>query len=274
MEPRIVEGMPFADYVADPSLNFSSLKWMDDCPATFKSMFVDPEDAEERLPSTDEQAFGRAWHHYVLETKTFSSAFYVTPQITRRGAAWDAVLELAGNRQVLWEHSAEQVFQMARALGQHDIFPAIFKKSKRELSIFWEQEGTPCKARIDIWNPHLSILCDLKSARSASPKFFLREIFDRQYDAQLAWYRTALRAAGVSGQINVVIIAQGKVNGYQIMPYELSEEVLAAGEMENAARLKKYQQCKATDTWPGYPAVVYKVTLPEKKAREILGGNV
>lgn len=273
MEPKLIEGMSFADYVASPALNFSSLKWMDDCPATFRSMFLEPEDPEERPASTDDQVFGRAYHHYILENKTFSSEFYPTTKIARRGAPWDEVLKIAGGLQVIWDEDLETIVAMAAALGQHELCPGIFRGSKRELSIFWEQDGVPCKARVDLLNSKLGIFADLKSTRSAAPKFFLKEIIDRRYDAQLAWYREALRAVGFD-KLSPMLIAQGKTNGHQVMVYELTAELLDVAALDNAARLKKYKICKERDEWPGYPSIVYKVTLPEWKAKEVFGGNV
>ena len=47
MKQEIIYDLPFSDYRAVKALNFSSLKHMDDCPATFNKKFNDEEDDDD-----------------------------------------------------------------------------------------------------------------------------------------------------------------------------------------------------------------------------------
>lgn len=269
MTPGIYEGMPFSKYQADPALNFSSLKLIDDCPETFFKERLNPDDPEERPTNTDEMKFGRAYHHFILEPSTFPNFFATVDKMTRRGADWEAIVAKAGSREIIFTEEYDRIIEMKKRLASHALFPGLIAKAKKEISVFWEKDGTPCKARIDIYQPELQAITDLKTCQSAHTKLFSNEIFRRLYYRQLAWYIDALTAHGLPVKASF-IVAQAK-DGYQIQIYQVPLELIELGRSENLLSFAQFQACSESNTWPGYPEEVVTVRMPDWKIREITG---
>jgi hypothetical protein len=76
-----------------------------------------------------------------------------------------------------------------------------------EVSIFWHENGVPCKARLDYWKRRTIV--DLKSFRSKEritslDRWVLQDLFNYRYDIQRAHYGNGHAAAGA-------LVEEGKV---------------------------------------------------------------
>lgn len=266
--------VPFLTYQLDTGLNFSDLKQIDESPEHFHLSRMFRQDI-----SSDEMRFGRAYHHHLLEHKTFPSHYLITPKVRKAGENWDKLkLQAAAeNREILFEEDFEIIQTMRKKLASHALVPGLIAGSKKELSIFWQEhhgEGNVerCKARIDCYNEKVNVLADFKTVESAHPRDFIKTLFSYKYDCQLAWYMKALRAVGIKPD-SALIVAQSKKRPYSVMVYELDADTLAVAERENAERLDRFFTCKVAKAWPGYPEVAFKVRPPEWKMNKYFGNG-
>lgn len=107
-------------------------------------------------------------------------------------------------------------------------------------------------------------LCDFKTSRNASPKFWAREVFNYGLDMQGALYLDIFNAATGDGRFEFRHIVQESLPPYAVGHRLLSEDFLSLGRMRYLNALRRYCQCLNSDTWPGYEAPgVPTITRPE-----------
>jgi hypothetical protein len=113
----------------------------------------------------------------------------------------------------------------------------------------WEWDGVPCKAKVDRFAK--GTLVDLKTASSASPAAFQREMVLRGHHLRAAWYldgwNTVYRDAG---DYRFVVI--GKAEPHLISVYQLDDSALQRGRTLYRHALKLFRQCQDAGVWPGY----------------------
>lgn len=98
-------------------------------------------------------------------------------------------------------------------------------------------------------------LIDLKTADICiNNKAWSRHIDSYGLDVQAALYLDLYTAATGEDRCNFIHIAQEQSPPYHIEPYLLAAEFLELGRMKYVSALKRYCQCLATNTWPGYSA--------------------
>lgn len=139
----------------------------------------------------------------------------------------------------------------------------VFDPAHSELTAIAEVNGVFCRVMVDnaSADPHAPIY-DLKSTTDASPEAVIRAIMSYGYDVQEAHYRDTWKAAtGHDRPFQFVFIE--KEEPFEICVMDLSG---AAHEMasKQAARARYlWHQHMKMNTWPGYPAKVQRLELPE-----------
>ena len=256
--PSVVEGMSYSDYSQVAALNWSSLKNIADCPAKFRVERLNPK------PRTDAMKFGSAYHTYVLERSLFRSQYKVVPKMVRRGKDYEAACQEAAvaGKELLWEEELEQIEAMARVFDSHAFVPGLMKDSLREVSIFWKRAGIKCKARIDIANPTLRILGDLKTTQCSRPEKFINQLATMGYDQQMAWYLDGLANNRIYMEA-CVIFGQSKDRPFGVWGYELKRDELVVSAREVDKLFSLYETCNESNHWPLYPEVLTQVEIPK-----------
>jgi hypothetical protein len=118
-----------------------------------------------------------------------------------------------------------------------------------ELTICFEWCGHPFKARLD-WHDGTSVW-DLKTARDASPRGFIRAINNFNYHMQAALYLDACAASGLGAE-QFMFLAQEKMQPYPYAIYALSDEAAAYGRAKNEQALQTLLSCKENDDYRPY----------------------
>jgi len=113
---------------------------------------------------------------------------------------------------LLTEDQFNKVLMAHRTIKSNPYLVEAFTKGFPEVSIFWRQEGVPCKARIDYLKLKASV--DLKSISSRGrlltfDEMALADIFGRgyRYDAQAAHYQDGRLAAAELHKAGKVFMA-------------------------------------------------------------------
>ena len=258
--------MDEADYHADPvpggSLSASGARKLLASPARFA---YDREHPPEPTPAME---LGTAAHRLVLGTGPELAVIDAPDWRTRAAKEAAAAAREAGAVPLLTtEH--EQVQMMAAALRNHPIAAALFdpERGDPEQSLFWtdDRTGVWMRARLD-WLPRHPpgrlIIGDYKTAISASPDGFTRDVANFGYHQQAAFYCDGATALGLADNPAFLFVVQEKAAPYLVAVYELDVLAMEAGRARNRLAAEMYRDCTEAGIWPGYPAEIGLISLP------------
>lgn len=263
-KPGVYEGVSFAEYHAWPAAANSRLGALRKSPAHLREYILNPGDTETLIQ-------GRALHCAVLEPDDFPARFgrFDGDARTKEGKAKkDELAKKFGRSFVLRADDYDNVLRARQSVFAHPAHRLL--TGKHELSIVWldEETGTLCKARHDCHSPALGggAIVDLKKARDASKRAFMRSIHSYGYAIQAAHYTAGAQAHGLNFQ-HYVNFAVETESPWNCQAYRMMEAAIDAGEQERRFLLRKYAELLALpmSEWPvGYSDMaVDDITLPD-----------
>lgn len=272
-EPGVYDGMPDAEYHADPvpggSLSSTGARRLlpPSCPARYKYEQDHPPE------STTTFDIGTAAHSLILGAGRPIVA--VDADDWRAKAARDEREAIRDTGAVpLLRAEYAQVRAMAAAIREHPLATALLDPAggKPEQSLFWvDVTGTWLRARID-WLPGTDsrrrmIAVDYKTTSSASPGAFAKSVASFGYHQQAAQYADGIRALGLDADPAFLFIAQEKTPPYLVTVFELDAAAMQAGRALNRRAIEIYRDCTESGIWPGYSQDIELISLPPWAAR-------
>ena len=256
---KIISDMPFEQYLAVDAASNSILSKVRVSPAHCWEYM------NRRRESTEAQVIGQAVHCLVLEPESFPSRFAEAPEVDRRTKVgkdlWTEFCQSNPGKTILKIDHANVARSVSRAILGHETARVLLAGIHPEMSIFWDDRETQCKARVDAWNAPLGVVCDLKTTTNASARFFERQIIQLGYYRQAAWYMRGMRACGLEPK-SFVFIAVEKEAPFGVSLFSISRDLLSVGDDENVRLLEIFAKAKREDVWPGYPTHVQAVSVP------------
>lgn len=261
----IIRDLPDAEYRAAPGYGSTALKWfLEEVPAQAKHWLDHPEDA----PSFDAAPVGQLIHALVLDQPH--------PFVVKN---WDGRTKEGKARA---EEVAEQGliplsqddFTLAKGCAEgvlrHPTVRAILERpGSGEVSAFAEIDGVKVKARFD-WLPEVSdkrmIVLDLKSALSAHPRKFVKNVANFDYAVQYGGYLDVLNAVlgpmphGMEPELLFVAIDKRPPH---LVSLNGLPEVWASIGREKAARARRIiAACQESGVWPDYGPDIHYLDMP------------
>lgn len=270
--PGLHEGMSADDYHAIPAMSAGGLKRMQQSPAHFWGMQLDPRRPPPGEP-TPALINGTLVHCALFEPHTLEQRYVVRPAgmsfSSKEGRAWrDAQTKVIVD--AVQMQAAKAQAARLRALPE---LGALLAEGVGESSAFWidESTGELCKCRPDWTSPAGDgvILVDGKTCQDASPDGFGRAIWNYRYHLQAAWYADGYERATGLRVYGFVFAAVESAWPHQGAAYMLSDEVMDAARRENRRLLDLYAHCKRTGVWPGYATQISLITLPAWANRQL-----
>lgn len=281
-----MRGVPvtFAEYVAMPSVNWSTLRAILRSPLHYQHALAHP------MAETPAMRLGSAVHCAVLEPDVFPLRYVVVtpeqiadlapPRNTREGrAAWAAYLDAHPDqpdrvdsdeyqRLVLADALPGKVLLAAdtydRCLAIRDAVqahpaagPYVAGAGANETVIAWDDPAIGrCKGRLDRVSDNPPAIVDLKTSRDIDSGAFGRQAAALLWHAQLAWYQAGWkRATGVL--LPCVIVAVENTPPYDVALVNVDEDSLEAGRDDVRRAISTLAECRASGEWPGrYPSPV------------------
>jgi len=212
-----------------------------------------------RFAGSSVMTMGTATHCLVLEgDDTFNAQFVCKPEsikyTTKEGKEWK---EAQGRKTILVNDGKDRqwdsVIGMSAALRELEWFDSSQPEYRKynEVSIYWEDYGIPCKARLDrvVHTPDETIVLDLKTTDSVSVEKFQSKMVDLGYDFQAAWYSHAAKL--VYGKpTRFIFVAVERNDPHTIDLFEMPQEVLDEARFKNEMALKRLKECLMTNEWP------------------------
>jgi hypothetical protein len=256
--------VPYEEYRASPGLNHTHLSKMDTSPLACK---VDTD-----KPQTKALRLGRLNHLCTLEHELFLDHGVVWPGgVTKTGKPTtnknsadykEFVIEQeALGKSVVDQSDLDLCERIRVAIITHPTASMYLTETKNELSIYWEHRlGLPCKSRIDALGSARVI--DLKFLRDLRPHKVNRAITEYHYDSQAAFYSDAVFALTQERRPYYIIAAE-KVQPFDVVVFELDDEVLRVGRSKYERWMRRFIECTESGIWPGISDWPVKVELPQ-----------
>jgi exodeoxyribonuclease VIII len=241
--------------------------------AFYRQFIADGGKPEEK--ETPQMRLGTLVHSLVLEPHLFEDQYIVLPDGDYRTKAFQAfktdaesqvlASKAAGvNLSIIYQHELDTAKIMAHRLRQHDVFGRCYTMLptwRVEEKIEFEWLGVQCKAKPDAFAD--SFIFDIKTTADPSPDAFARQIFDRGYHRQAAFYRIAVNELlGVKPTFFFVTVQN--CEPYDVAMHDLDDESLELGREEVEALLREYKRRLETGNWiPEWGSGVNPIEKPK-----------
>lgn len=258
MKPGLHRHIPFDAYLKIDARSRSEIMRLDN-PA--KALLQ----AQLQQAPTDAMRFGSAMHAALLEPDVFEETYAQEPAEFKGGrkggdgprATWRREQIAAGKTildygQVADVHRAVRQF---KACEDPTIKAIMSDVGGAEGTVVWEDEqtGEMLKVRPDYWSSNELVLADIKTAKSAHPLDFERDVFRYGYHAQAAMYLDGWKAA-TGKEATWVWVVQEKDEYGLVCAHTASPKTIQAGRTAYQSRLRILIQCRESGVWPGYPS--------------------
>ncbi len=269
----IFYGVDREEYDAIRAANQSSLKLLARSAKYARHKLDNPE-------TTEPMAFGTAVHVATLEAEDFPARYHVMPKVDRRTTvgkqAYADALNAAEGKIILPETgklSYDYACQMGEALHKHPDIHRLFERGpEREAMLVWRDEvtGLLCKGLVDaLIDDKWATLGDLKTSRNCSEDFMSRELYDRGYHVQGAFYLGGYRTITGKTDANFVLAVVENEPPFDCALYPIGEKSLTLGGIEVRRYLETWKQCSETGKWPGVPQRPIELDVPAYRLKEL-----
>ena len=242
-----------SEYFAEKDyFNFSTIKELLVSPLNFWWNIENPQ------APTQAMKLGTTIHCWLLEPVKFFNEYVSAPTLDKRTKEYK---EFASNNTDKFIYDAREVEPIMKAIKRNKgNFPGLDlildAETINEYCIFWDNY----KCKIDAFEENEGILIDVKTTSDVEPMQFLRTIRKNNYHLQLAHYKKGLEACKF--QVNKCkIIAIQNQAPYDVVEYELEEEVINYAEVKLEALYEKLNEVLLFDTKDGVSNKTINVTL-------------
>lgn len=254
--------MPFSEYLALEALHSSAFQYLKKSLAHYR--YHADNDPKEPTPA---MVFGSLVHTLLLEPEKMGE-FIIAEEYDRRtkeGKALEAESK-ATKRPVVKVSTLEDAKILTGAIEAHPAARYFLEKllpENKELSLFWGDGSSGCKARLDGWIPEMGTRIEIKTTGGeASAEGFGRDIFLRNYHLQSAMYSLGMEAITDEPILHHVFIVPEKEPPHAVAVFRLDDAVLHLAKKEVKGLISQYKRAKETNLWPGYPDSVQNVDIP------------
>lgn len=264
---KIIKGMTEKDYNEAEGLRSSIASIID------KQTLAHAKHAMQNFDQSDKGALilGSAAHDYIFRPSIFDEKWGILPSnykgTTTAGKEKKAALADVHGNNILKSDEHQLLISFKKSLESHPTISKLLAGiTETELSIFWEEQGIQCKARLDAVAEigGTAVLIDLKTSRSAAQSDFERSCINYGYLIQSAHYLAGAKACGIvkEDNNNFLHVVIEKEAPFLCAVYCLDDGSLELGEKRRQEAMRKYSCAKATGVWCGYSEVIETIAAP------------
>lgn len=251
------------DYRREIGENQSALKYMLESPAHYKAA------RKRKLAPSSAMEIGTALHCKVLEgDETFNANYVLKPEgislATKEGKEWKASI---GRKKALTEggkddswNAVHGMTESLRKLAWFDESQADYRKFN-ELSIYWDWNEIPCKARLDRLLVGDGIVLDLKTTDSVDSDTFVKKVISFKYDFQAAFYAKAAEIA-FQKPFQFIFVAVERKAPYTVDLFQVSDKMMDEAMGNCGIALSRLKTCLSSDEWPNKEPVIHQINYP------------
>lgn len=267
---QIIYDMPEKEYHAHHALGSTSIRLLSDPYLSLADVKYQMDNSEQK----EAYDVGTLAHALILEGSLDHLIKFV-PHKDYRTKAAKAAKDDALNEGLIPINESEEysklgaVYRMRDEVMKHPIAAELFTGHQSEVSIFWEQEGVPMKARVDAIKP--GIWADLKTMVSPAPDEVKKQISNYGYYIQKEHYLTGGQAA-TGFRPDWYFVAAGKSEPHSVSVHTVNEpEAIEAAQARIDYAIRRYKYAQEYG-WTGYTAIYDHGLTPweARKADELL----
>lgn len=262
----LVDDMPAKEYFAHPGFGSTSIRTLSDPDISLAEVeYLLGHD--EHKPEYD---VGTLAHALILEGSLDHLVHRVDAKDWRTKAAKEERDQAYNNDMIPINNSEADsilapVEAMRDAVMAHPIAKDLLTGHVPEVSLFWETDGVPLKARLDAQHPTRGVVADLKTVRSARPNDVRKQISDLGYYIQSRHYLNGLKE--VTGfEPEWYFVTVGKTGPYPVSVHRMTPEALQQGQARIDYALARYKQAQEHG-WTGYTAVYEQELTPWERIK-------
>jgi exodeoxyribonuclease VIII len=232
--------MPFAQYLAAPGINATSLKAGQTSMLHMRHALIgEPPPPREETPA---MRWGRLVHLAILEPDRLASTLAVWEGGRRAGGAWEQFCDEHNREWIVVPDENADLMRMSAAVHSTPVAHRLIAQSEHERVVTWRDKlYGQGRARLDCLGA--AFFADLKTTARISG--FTRQFFSLGYDVQFGWYHEACQR-----QTAWVIVAES-VAPWDCAVYQIPPAVLDTGRARAVELAKQYRACEAVGAWPG-----------------------
>lgn len=238
----------------------SGLNHLARSPAHFKTWVETPE------KDTDDMAFGRAFHCYILMPEEFDRRYVTRPdfgdmryKIAKEDyAAWK---KEAGEREEIGASDKAHIQGMVEAILNHRVASRLIMGGYAEQQLRVPRGTLTQVAQPDYVLPTKGVLVDLKKCQGALPREVERSVANYGYLMQAAHYLAVAAQNGMTDGKFVFLFVEDKPP-YGVFVGDLEPEDLALMEARRQELMDMQERCLETGVWTGYDDRIQRIKLP------------
>ena len=263
----LIHPITFDDYCAIDAVNQTTIKRFGFAPTPMHFKHEQDNPGEE----TAGIRIGRAVDCLAFRPGDFDAEF-ITYLGIRRGKEWESFAAENDGKTILNKTENDRVEGCMAALASDAEFQRCVKHSKTQVAaIANDPELGPLKALIDILpGKQLGWVFDLKTAASGEPSEFGKSAHNLGYEIQACLTLHILRLLGEPREFFGLFVVENEA------PFAICHQKFEADSLalEDAMRrlkawIPRYQECKRTNTWPGYGSEWRDVAIPAWALRNV-----
>ncbi len=263
MSAEVAYNQPDLLYRKEDGVNQSSLKKILDSPAHYQAAL------KFRMIPTPAMEMGTALHCLTLDgQQAFDGSYVQKPDgiklTTKEGKEWKASV---GRKKVLSTGGKDDPWNSILGMDESLKRLAWFDPEQEdyikhnEVSVYWEQYGVNCKARLDRVLIDEGIVLDLKTTDTVDPELFTKKVVGLGYDFQAAYYARAAEVA-YGKPFKFIFVAIERKAPYTVDLFEVTPAMMAEGTYKVEKALKLYAECNASGEWPNREPVIRQLEYP------------
>lgn len=243
LDAAAVEPAPLVD-PKSLAVRFSRLKLMNESPAHyFHACQQDDADFEETLA----MRLGSGVHKMLLGKPGDVVLF----DGHRNGRVWERFARAHEGATILNAREWKEAAAVVRAIRRNkDAERLILEDTIREEKIEWKHGSRECRSTPDARSKRW--IAELKTTRSANPRWFHRDSFNRLYHAQVAFYDEAVEVATGRRVDELYIIAVETSGHHPVQVYRIPDELRELGTKTWRLMFERLLVCEAANFWPEY----------------------
>lgn len=230
--------------------------------STFKAFFRSPHAYKNQKPVEQSEAMriGLAVHTLWLEgTEKFTEQYAIYPDIdgrTKEGKEMKRIFDdQSQNKTKITHESGEIVYACVNALNNSNVCSKHFMEGsdiEKEVVLTAKLNGILCKGRIDAISLKESTIWDVKTCEDASFTEFRRDILNRNYHTQAAFYTMLADEVYGKRDWNYKLIAVEKKRENGVHVFSLGRNVIEASRNITSLALEQLKICEQTGYFPDF----------------------
>lgn len=254
--------VPAEEYHALPGVSITRLKELKRSGLHYQYRLANP------LQSVP-LALGTAAHCAVLEPERFARQFAVWGRRSesgnlcpRRGQYWDAFVEQNPGKTIITEDEGLDALAISQAVRKDACAMKYLESGEPEVTLQWQLTSESmtrkavtldCRGRAD-WLTRIDgehYLVGLKTARDPRGPIFGNAAARLGYALQFAFYLDGYRMiTGVTPRLKEIVVESAAP--YDVVVYDIPEDVILQGRAEYEALLRQLVDCQARNEWLGW----------------------